>query len=46
MRGRGPAIHALVKMMLADAEHDREYKRAWGDVATLDAFLRDVVDGR
>ncbi|WP_242448802.1 hypothetical protein [Burkholderia metallica] len=31
---------------LAEVEHDREYKRPWGDVAMLDAFLRDVVDGR
>jgi len=43
---RRPAIHALVETTLADAEHDREYKRPWGDVAMLDAFLRDVVDGR
>ena len=43
---RRPAIHALVETMLADAEHDREYKRPWGDVAMLDAFLRDVVDDR
>ncbi|KVN43985.1 nucleotidyltransferase domain-containing protein [Burkholderia ubonensis] len=41
---RRPAIHALVESMLADAEHDREYKRPWGEVGMLDAFLRDVIE--
>ena len=40
---RRPAIHALIESMLADAEHDREYKRPLGDVGMLDAFLRDVL---
>ncbi|MGU3779985.1 hypothetical protein [Burkholderia metallica] len=54
MRGRwpaaahpvDPAVRARLMTELAEVEHDREYKRPWGDVAMLDAFLRDVVDGR
>ncbi|CAM2139435.1 Nucleotidyltransferase [Pararobbsia alpina] len=42
---RRPAIHALIESMLADAEHDREYKRPEGEVVLLDRFLREVVNG-
>ncbi|WP_028223178.1 nucleotidyltransferase domain-containing protein [Paraburkholderia oxyphila] len=42
---RRPAIHALIESMLADAELEREYKRPWGEVAMLDAFLLDVLEG-
>ncbi|WP_431026613.1 nucleotidyltransferase domain-containing protein [Paraburkholderia phenoliruptrix] len=42
---RRPAIHALIESLLADAEVEREYKRPWGDVAMLDAFLLDVLEG-
>jgi uncharacterized protein len=42
---RRPAIHALIESMLADAEHDRMYKRPEGDVASLDRFLSDVLNG-
>ncbi|WP_027815902.1 nucleotidyltransferase domain-containing protein [Paraburkholderia bannensis] len=42
---RRPAIHALIEAMLAEAEHDREYKRPWGEVGMLDGFLRDVLRG-
>jgi predicted nucleotidyltransferase len=41
---RRPAVHALIESMLADAEFDREYKRPWGDVGMLDAFLLDVLE--
>ncbi|MBN3759861.1 nucleotidyltransferase domain-containing protein [Burkholderia sp. Ac-20365] len=40
---RRPAIHAFVQAMLDDAAHDREYKRPYGDVGMLDAFLWDVL---
>ncbi len=43
---RRPAIHALIESMLADAEHEREYKRPWGEVGMLDAFLFEVMEGR
>jgi predicted nucleotidyltransferase len=42
---RRPALHTFIEMMLTEAERDREYKRPWGDVAMLDAYLLDVLEG-
>jgi uncharacterized protein len=43
---RRPALHAFIETLLSDAGRERDYKRPWGDVAMLDAFLLDVLDER
>lgn len=40
---RRPAIHAFIQTMLAEAEHDPQYKQPEGDAAELDRYLRQVV---
>lgn len=42
---RRPAIHAFIEAMLAEAEHDPQYKQPHGDPAELDRFLHRVVLG-
>lgn len=42
---RRPAIHAFIEAILAEADHDPQYKQPQGDSAELDRFLRRVVFG-
>jgi len=42
---RRPAIHAFIEAMLAEADHDPQYKQPQGDPADLDRFLHRVVCG-
>ncbi|WP_031329017.1 MULTISPECIES: nucleotidyltransferase domain-containing protein [Ralstonia] len=42
---RRPAIHSFIEAMLAEAEHDPQYKQPQGDPVELDHFLHSVVLG-
>jgi uncharacterized protein len=40
---RRPAIHRFIETSLADVQSPPDYKRPQGDVAALDAYLRNVI---
>lgn len=40
---RRPAIHTFIETVLAEAEHEVDYKKPEGDVGLLDGFLKRVV---
>ncbi|WP_414451946.1 nucleotidyltransferase domain-containing protein [Burkholderia sp. 22PA0099] len=42
---RRPAIHDFIETMLREAEIEADYKRAEGEIAMLDGFLRRVTQG-